>query len=159
MKTKMKKSNLDEMQEQELLKIEHNGCWIAFWGLLAALVIQTIAFGNTDIRKLAGESAVFMVLVVYLTIECVRRGIWDRRIPMNTKTNALISAIAALAFGVYSAVMIYRMYQKPAGTTATALIITVITFCLCFAGLMIAMKKTEKRIKQLEEEPSDADEM
>ena len=30
----MKKSNLDEMQEQELLKIEHNGCWLAFWGLL-----------------------------------------------------------------------------------------------------------------------------
>ena len=30
----MKKSNLDEMQEQELLKVEHNGCWIAFWGLL-----------------------------------------------------------------------------------------------------------------------------
>ena len=23
----MKKNNLDEMQEQELLKIEHNGCW------------------------------------------------------------------------------------------------------------------------------------
>ena len=27
-----KKSNLDEMQEQELLKVEHNGCWIVFWG-------------------------------------------------------------------------------------------------------------------------------
>ena len=34
-----KKSNLDEMQEQELLKVEHNGCWIAFWGLLAAIYI------------------------------------------------------------------------------------------------------------------------
>ena len=34
-----KKSNLDEMQEQELLKVEHNGCWIAFWGLLAAIII------------------------------------------------------------------------------------------------------------------------
>ena len=28
-----KKSNLDEMQELELLKIEHNGCWLAFWCL------------------------------------------------------------------------------------------------------------------------------
>ena len=33
----MKKNNLDEMQEQELLKIEHNGCWLAFWGLLAVM--------------------------------------------------------------------------------------------------------------------------
>lgn len=37
-----KKSNLDEMQEQELLKVEYNGCWIAFWGLLAAIIIQSI---------------------------------------------------------------------------------------------------------------------
>ena len=41
-----KKSNLDEMQEQELLKVEHNGCWIAFWGLLAAIIIQSILFGS-----------------------------------------------------------------------------------------------------------------
>ena len=31
-----KNSNLDERQEQTLLRIEHNGCWLAFWGLLAA---------------------------------------------------------------------------------------------------------------------------
>lgn len=36
----MKKNNLDEMQEQELLKIEHNGCWLAFWGLLAVMAVQ-----------------------------------------------------------------------------------------------------------------------
>ena len=36
----MKKSNLDEMQEQKLLKIEHNGFWFAFFGLFAAIMIQ-----------------------------------------------------------------------------------------------------------------------
>ena len=34
MKIRKMKSNLDERQELKLLKIEHNGCWIAFWGLL-----------------------------------------------------------------------------------------------------------------------------
>ena len=34
MKKKMK-NKLDEMQELKMLKIEHNGCWFAFWGLLA----------------------------------------------------------------------------------------------------------------------------
>ena len=38
----MKKNNLDEMQEQALLKIEHNGCWLAFWGLLAVMAIQMV---------------------------------------------------------------------------------------------------------------------
>ena len=33
MKIRKMKSNLDERQELKLLKIEHNGCWIAFWGI------------------------------------------------------------------------------------------------------------------------------
>ena len=38
----MKKNNLDEMQEQELLKIEHNGCCLAFWGLLVVMAVQMV---------------------------------------------------------------------------------------------------------------------
>ena len=76
-----KNSALDEMQELELLKIEHNGCWIAFWGLLIALAVQSAAFGNTDFRTLAGEWAVFMVLAVYLAVACMRRGIWEQAHP------------------------------------------------------------------------------
>ena len=59
-------NNLDEMQEQELLKIEHNGCWLAFWMLLAAVGIEPIAFGVSDFRMLAGEWIVLMVLCLYL---------------------------------------------------------------------------------------------
>ena len=156
---KKNKSNLDEMQEQELLKVEHNGCWIAFWGLLIAIGVESIAFKNTDYRAIAGEWIVFMVLAVYLAVACMRRGIWDRRISMNTKTNILISAIAALIFGGFTAVSVFRNYQKPVGTAAAACITVVITFALCLAALTMAMKKTEKRIQQLEEEPSDTDEM
>ncbi|MDD7312724.1 MAG: hypothetical protein PUH78_09820 [Clostridia bacterium] len=32
---KKQKNNLDERQEQTLLRIERNGCWFAFWALLA----------------------------------------------------------------------------------------------------------------------------
>ena len=34
---KIWKNRLDEMQEQKMLQTEHNACWLAFWGLLAAL--------------------------------------------------------------------------------------------------------------------------
>ena len=156
---KTKKNNLDEMQELELLKIEHNGCWIAFWGLLAALAVQSIAFGSADFKTVAGEWVVLMVLAFYLAIACIRRGIWDRHIAMNTKTNAAISAVTALAFGAFTTIMIYKNYQKPAGTLAAALITAGITFLICFAALTLAMKKTEKRKKELEEEPADSDEM
>ena len=36
------KNNLDEMQEQKLLHIEHNGCWLAFWALLAAMTAESL---------------------------------------------------------------------------------------------------------------------
>ncbi len=45
----MKKNNLDERQEQTLLRIEHNGCWLSFWGLMIA----------------AGVVAVFDFLLIY----------------------------------------------------------------------------------------------
>ena len=67
MKTRKMKSNLDERQELKLLKIEHNGCWIAFWGLLIAMAIQMIV-GNDSIKNLAGEWVVFMSLALYLSI-------------------------------------------------------------------------------------------
>ena len=65
MKIRKMKSNLDERQELKLLKIEHNGCWIAFWGLLIVMAIQMIV-GNDSIKNLAGEWAVFMSLAFYL---------------------------------------------------------------------------------------------
>ena len=153
-----KNSALDEMQELELLKIEHNGCWIAFWGLLIALAVQSAAFGNTDFRTLAGEWAVFMVLAVYLAVACMRRGIWDRRIPMNTKSNLTVSAAAAATLGGLTAITVFRSCRKPGPAAAAALITAAITFGLCFIALTLAMKKTEKRIRELEKEPSDADE-
>ena len=152
-------NNLDEMQEQELLKIEHNGCWLAFWMLLAAVGIEPIAFGVSDFRMLAGEWIVLMVLCLYLAFACVRKGIWDRRIPMNMKSNCIVSIIAGLVLGVFNALVIFRNYHKLAGTLAGACITAAITFVLCFAVLSFMMKRTTRRKAKMEEEPADADEL
>ena len=154
-----KKNNLDEMQEQELLKIEHNGCWLAFWGLLIAMIVQSFAFGSMDFRTLAGEWIVFMALALYLAFACVRRGIWDRKLAMNTKTNLIVSAIAAVVMGIFNAVMIFRNYHKPVGTAVAAGIVAAITFVICFTILTVMMKQTQKRKAAMEAEPADANEM
>ena len=153
------KSNLDEMQEQELLKIEHNGCWLAFWGLLIAMIVQSFALGNMDFKTLAGEWIVFMALALYLAFACVRRGIWDRKLEMNTKTNLIVSAIAGIAMGIFNAVMVFKNYHKPVGTIVAAVIVAVITFVICFAALSIMMKQTQKRRTAMEAEPADANEL
>jgi cation transport ATPase len=155
----MKRLNqLDEMQEQELLKIEHNGCWLAFWMLLAAVIVQSIFF-NADLRMLAGEWIIFMVLAFYLAGACIRKGIWDRTFEMNTKTNLVVSLIAGLALGIIWAVKIYKDYQMTTVSAATGIIVFAVTFTLCFIALSAAMKATAKRQAKMEEEPSDADEV
>ena len=155
---KMKKNNLDEMQEQELLKIEHNGYWLAFWGLLIAIVAATVFFGPADFKTLAGEWIVFMVITVYLAVACIRKGIWDRHLQMNTKTNLITSAIAALALSGIMGIVTLKRYNKPSGTAAAVLISAVITFVICFAVLTIAMRLTRKRNSELEQEPEETDE-
>ena len=154
-----RKNNLDEMQEQELLKIEHNGCWLAFWGLLIAMIVQSFAFGNMDFKTLAGEWIVFMVLALYLAFACVRRGIWDRKLAMNIKTNLIVSAVAGIVMGIFNAVMVFRNYHNPVGTAVAAGIVAVITFIICFAVLTVMMKQTQKRKAAMEAEPADANEM
>lgn len=117
MKIRKMKSNLDERQELKLLKIEHNGCWIAFWGLLIVMAIQMIV-GNDSIKNLAGEGAVLMSLAFYLLVACIRNGIWDRRLKPNFKTNVIVSSIAAVLTGIIWFSVSYRNYHKLIGSIA-----------------------------------------
>ena len=153
----MKKSNLDEMQEQELLKIEHNGCWLVFWLLLASMVIQSIVYRRTDFRTIAGEWIVFMILAIYLAFACIRKGIWDRRIPMTTKSNVIISCLAGFITGLLNALIISRHIRSASIILLPALLTAAITFILCLATLTFMMKKTVKRQAVMEAEPADAD--
>src|SRR3712207_7640165 len=82
----MKKNKLDEMQEQKLLKIEHNGMWIAFWGLLAAILFQTIF----EKGNFTGEWIVFMVMSLYTLFACIKNGI-DRKSTRLNSSHANIS--------------------------------------------------------------------
>ena len=56
------KNKLDEMQEMKLRGIESNGCWFAFWALLAVIMIQ-LAMG-AEMKQLAGEGSVVMCLAL-----------------------------------------------------------------------------------------------
>ena len=151
MKIRKMKSNLDERQELKLLKIEHNGCWIAFWGLLIVMLIQMIV-GNDSIKNIAGEWVVFMSLVLYLSIDCVRNGIWDRKLKPNLRTNIIASSIAAVLAGIIWFGVSYRNYHKLIGSIATGIIMFVQVEILCLLALMIFSKIYKRRVQKLEED-------
>ena len=145
----MKKSNLDEMQEQELLKIEHYGCWMAYWGLLAAMVIQMVM--RVPGAQMLGEWIIFVIMSLYICIACMRKGIWDRRLKANWKTNLVISLLTAVAVAVL--VILSNPYlSEPLDYVLTAGLTGGFTFVLCFAALSIGMKLYKKRREKLEQE-------
>lgn len=146
----MKKTNLDEMQEHTLLRIEHSGCWIAFWGLFAAIVIQ-FAIG-WSLREAAGEVILFFFLCGYLCINSLRHGIWDRHLNPSLKVNLLISLAAGAFLGVFN----YFRFHSSVPNPNRLFILCFLTFCLVFllsfATLSITGSIQQKRRKKLDEE-------
>ena len=152
---KTRKNNLDERQEQILLKIEHNGFWLAFWLLLAVMIIQEIAFGG-DIRVFGGECLILLVISVYVLVSCLRNGIWDRKMEPKTSTHLIISLLLGLGLGIVNFLVIYHNFSdKIAGCIAGGAITAVFSFALCFLLLTLSAHIFKKRSAKLDEEPED----
>lgn len=149
------KSNLDEMQELKLLKIEHRGCWLAFWGLVAAIMIQRIQDGGSGEKSL-GETCVLLVLSVYLLGACYKNGIWDRKLKPNGKTNFLLSLIAGAVCGLVWFVISYRNYHALLGSIATFVFMLIVTttfiFLLLTASAQMFVKRKQKLDRQVDQE-------
>lgn len=150
---KIKQNNLDEMQELKLLHIERNGCWLAFWGLLAVILVETVL--DTNFRLLAGEWIVFMCLALYLSVSCMRQGIWDRRLRPDLKTNLAASTAAGLVCGIIFFLVSYRNYGKIVGSTATGIFMFLFVFFSTAVVLTVSAAIYKKRVKKLESDEEE----
>ncbi len=148
------KNILDERQEQELLKIEHNACWIAWLSLLAAIIIQgALETGGSlkNVPSWLGEWIIFMSLSIYIACGCMKQGIWSRTLEPNAKTNAAMSAVAGAVIGVFMALAIYF---RSGNIEASAILgggCFAGTFLICFFILSVSVKRLRKIQKKLEE--------
>lgn len=144
------------MQETKLLKIEHFGMWIAFWGLLAAVIIQMVL--GADFRQLAGEWIILLIVCIYLVVACLKNGIWDRHLKPNLKTNLMLSLLAAVVVAAATAVMNLRQGLSYAYLPLNIAIIAGFTFLLCLGALQITVLIYKRRHEELEnKEEEDGD--
>ena len=150
---KLRKNNLDEQQERKLLEIESRGFWLAFWGLLIALIVQSLVMKN--IGMVIGEWIIFMVLAIYLALSCSRAGIWDRRLDMSRKTCLIVSLIAAMIAAVFMFSFTFLRYHKPVGSLYAGGISGLIVFVGCYILLILAARATKKRQDELNAEPEN----
>ncbi|MBQ4506310.1 MAG: hypothetical protein II971_03575 [Firmicutes bacterium] len=150
----MKNNMLDERQEQVLEGIESRGCWIAFWGLLAAIIVQSLMGRGAD--SFAGEWIVFMILSVYLLAGCLKNGIWDRKIAPKTSTNIKASILAGAVVGLITFVNLHVRLGLEMGSSLLASALTWAgTSLLCVLALTAALASYNKKKKALEEEPEE----
>lgn len=150
---KLRKSKLDEQQERKLLEIESRGCWMAFWGLLLALIVESVMI--KDPRAIIGEWILFMGLALYLAISCTRAGIWDRRMDMSQRTCVLTSLIAGACVVVFTFGFTFVRSHKPIGSLCAAAIMGLIAFVVCYLLLRLMARITKKRQDELNAEPED----
>lgn len=148
----MKKTNLDEMQEQKLMELEHNTCWLAFWLLVAAIVAQMLI--NKSMEVTWGETAVLLILCGYLSIGCLRLGIWDRSGKFSTKRNIVYSLIAGAAAGLVILVRSLVLYGFHGFLASAAVFLFpfVCTFVLTFGVLCLCGVFYRRRKEKLEQE-------
>lgn len=145
------KNNLDEAQEQKLLQIEHNAYQFAFWGLIAAIVVQT-ALSPGALKSIAGEWIVFMIMCTYVIIACLKNGIFDRRFKPTRKTSLVSALIAGAVIGVLWFILVYRVSGSVAGSLASAVFGFLFTFALTYAAMAVSIKLYKKRVKKLDSE-------
>ncbi|MCR4999749.1 MAG: hypothetical protein K6A05_07935 [Lachnospiraceae bacterium] len=149
------KNNLDERQEMAMKKIESRGYWIAFIGLLAVMVVQFF-IDETDMRAMAGEWTVFMIMCIYTLYATLKEGIWSRTVEPTTKSNVLYSLVAGVAVGVITLLVKLKDFpQYPMTCVMVGAAGFILTWIATFALLQLALVSYKKRIAKLEEEPED----
>lgn len=139
-----RKNMMDEMQEQTQLRIESGGCWLAFWGLLAAMGVQCVL--HCTPASMAGEWVVFMVLCVYMLAQETRSGLWDRHLKPNLGTNLLLSLLTGVAMAVFG------LFAFDFWNWISALLTGIVTTLLVFGGLQLGMWLVKGRRRELDKE-------
>ena len=144
--------NLDEMQNQKLLKLEEYGFWIVFWALLLSIIVQLTA--GAGIKEVIGEIIVFLMGSVYLAVTTLRNGLWTRSSAPSRKGNALASVIPAAVIG---ALHVFRMIQGN-GVSANALFVTAGVMAAAFAGCFVLLELFRAGSKKRRSELDDIEE-
>ena len=140
-----KQNQFDEMQEQTMRGIEARGFWLVWAGLFLAILIQIIL--RAPAKQWAGEFVVFMAGCIYMIIECLRNGFWDRHISANTPTNVLASLFAGVVVAIVTGLS--------SGYWLLAIIPGIITAVLCFVVLQVCMHAAQKRRNELDNPKDD----
>ena len=143
---------LDERQKQQMYQIEHHGFWLAYFGILALLLLEILT--NASGILIGCTTVLLLALSIYMEFCCIRRGLWDWRLKPSPKSNALMSMVGAVCIFVFTLLVYAKQgyfVHSPALMCLCALIAAFFTFLLTFALLSVTARACTKRNEQLDE--------
>lgn len=145
------KSNLDELQEQKLLHIEKNSFWMLYFLLFAEIIVKLV------LGKTPDEAICFLLVSVYMVGDCIRNGIWDRRLKADRRTNLLVSLAGAAVVMTANGVMGYHLFKKTEAAVISGLISAFASFVIIFLSMSVLSAVYKKRVKNMEEREEEED--
>ncbi len=150
------KKVVDERQELEMLKVEHIGFWVMFWGLLVSIIWQSF-FMEATLQQLGAEWIIFMAACVISMIGYVKKGQWDYYSEPSVKSYFLYSSATAVIFGVVFGISRYFKYEMCREQILTrllpiAIIPSIFIFIITFIALAITGKMVQNKRAKLENE-------
>lgn len=153
------KNRLDEMQEQKMLQIEHNGYWIGYVGLAVIMLAQIFYYGPGCSDKIGGEFLVFLFMSANILVGCIKYGVWDRKFAPTWRMNVFASLIAGVTGGVIRFFVTLFRYHKWQGCAAAGAVMGINIFMctlVCMSFVLAAYKIQERRREQrLDREDDD----
>lgn len=152
---KKRKNRLDEMQELKMLHIEHQGYWIGYIGLAAAILAQIFYYGPNCIDKFGGEFIIFMCLSVHNLVGCIKNGVWDRKFAPSWKVNVCTSLFAGVTGGSVNFFVTYVRYHTWQGCAAAGVVMGINIFVCTLVLMSLALAAYKLRERKLEKEVED----
>ncbi len=150
---------LDEMQEQKLLKIEHNMAWFTFGMLVLAIILQMIFCESENMAvAIRGESIILLLASLYTCFSSVKHGVISRRPAKIKQQNIAGTIVGGVGFGAVLGIIVFRHSGDPILSLAFFSVTSVFLCALIGLMLFVTTKAYKKRMKQLEEEKDDCTE-
>jgi len=142
---------VDERQELELLKIGNSSFYVMFISLIAVLIVQSFVL-NYELKYLAGNMIVIIIVFIWVVICSIRRGVWEFYTKPGMKSYIVYSLIFGVGFGLLFTVLVYFRFEM-------SLPHLLRYFAFIFAALSIPMfilylifgtiiKKRQKKLQQ-----------
>ncbi len=92
------KKKIDERQEADLRRVESYGYWIAFWLLLASMLMKSVILSR-PLTEWFTEWLIFMILAVYGVVAFAKIGVWTEfSVKPTLISSAGSSLLGSLAF-------------------------------------------------------------